>query len=84
MVIKWLKDAKQNLLQSGFSADEVRHIFAPMNKDIANSIIEQAAKEKYDVVVLSRQPAKIARLFTRSVFTKVVSTLKDITVCVVN
>jgi len=79
-----LKDAKQHLLQSGFSADAVRHIFEPVKKDIATSIIDQVSKGKYDVVVLSRKPAKIARLFTRSIFLKIVSTLQNITVCIVN
>ncbi|MFC1515397.1 universal stress protein [Thermodesulfobacteriota bacterium] len=79
-----LKEAKQNLLQSGFGKDRVHHIFEPVNKDIASDIIDQISKEKYDVVVLNRKPAKISRLFTRSIFMKVVSTIKDVTVCVVN
>jgi hypothetical protein len=79
-----LKDAKQLLLQSGFSKDEVHHIFEPVKKDIATSIIGQVSKGNFNVVVLSRKPAKITRLFTRSIFLKVVSTLQNITVCIVN
>ena len=79
-----LKDAKQYLLENGFSTGEVRHIFEPVKKDIATSIIDQVSKGNYDVVVLSRKPAKITRLFTRSIFLKVVSTLQNITVCIVN
>lgn len=79
-----LKEAKQNLLQSGFGKGRIHHIFEPVNKDIASDIIDQISKGKYDVVVLNRKPAKIARLFTRSIFLKVVSTIKDVTVCVVN
>jgi len=79
-----LKDAKQNLLRSGFGKEQIHHIFKPVNKDIASDIIDQISKGKHDVVVLNRKPAKIARLFTRSIFIKVVSTIKDVTVCVVN
>jgi len=79
-----LKEAKQNLLQSGFSKDQVHHIFEPVKKDIATSIIDQVSKGNYDVVVLNRKPAKITRFFTRSVFLKVVEALKNVTVCIVN
>ncbi len=79
-----LKDAKQRLLQSGFSKDQVSHIFVPVKKDIASDIIDQVSKGNYDVVVLNRKPAKITRFFTRSVFLKVVEALKDATVCIVN
>jgi len=79
-----LKEAKQNLLQSGFSKDQVDHIFVPLKKDIAGEIIDQVAKGNYDVVVLNRKPAKITRFFTRSVFLKVVEALKDVTVCIIN
>ncbi|MFH2219144.1 MAG: hypothetical protein ABII68_05740 [Pseudomonadota bacterium] len=79
-----LKGAKQNLLQSGFGKDRVNHIFEPIKKDIAVDIVDQIEKGKFDVVVLNRKPAKIARLFTRSIFMKVVSSIKDVTVCIVN
>ena len=79
-----LKKVKEKLLQSGFSSDRVGYIFEPLKKDIAGDIIDQVSKGDFDVVILNRKPAKITRFFTRSVFFKVVSTLKDVTVCIVN
>jgi hypothetical protein len=78
------KKTKEKMLQSGFSSDRVRYIFEPLKKDIAGDIIDQILKGNFDVVILNRKPTKITRFFTRSVFFKVVSTVKSVTVCVVN
>jgi len=79
-----LKKTKEKLLKSGFSSDRVRYIFKPLKKDIAGDIIDQVLNGNFDVVILNRKPAKITRFFTRSVFLKVISTVKSVTVCVVN
>ena len=79
-----LKKIKEKLLQSGFSSGRVRYIFKPLKKDIAGDIIDQILKGNFDVVILNRKPTKITRFFTRSVFFKVISTVKSVTVCVVN
>lgn len=79
-----LKKAKDKLLESGLSSDRVKYIFEPSKKDIAGDIIDQVSKGNFDVVILNRKPTKITRFFTRSVFFKVVSTAKNVTVCVVN
>lgn len=79
-----LKKTKEKLLQRGFSSDRVRYIFEPLKKDIAGDIIDQVLKGNFDVVILNRKPTKITRFFTRSVFFKVISTVKSVTVCVVN
>ncbi|UCD30956.1 MAG: universal stress protein [Desulfobacterales bacterium] len=79
-----LKEAREKLLQSGFSSDRVSYIFEPLKKDIAGDIIDQVLKGNFDVVILNRKPTKITRFFTRSVFYKIISTVKRVTVCVVN
>ena len=79
-----LKEVKKQLLQGGLSKDRVRHVFEPIKKDIASDIVVQVSNGNYGVVVLNRKPAKITRFFTRSIFFKVVSTLQDVTVCVVS
>jgi len=79
-----LKKIKEKLLLSGFSSGRVRYIFEPLKKDIAGDIIDQVLKGNFDVVILNRKPTKITRFFTRSVFFKVISTVKSVTVCVVN
>ncbi len=77
-----LKSTKGFLLENGFSDEQIDYIFKKRVKPIGDEIIETAAKGRYRVIVLSRQPGKTTRLFTRSVHNKVLSVLKDITVCI--
>lgn len=79
-----LKDAKEYLLKNGFSDDQVDYIFRERKKSIADEIIVCALRGHYTVLVLSRQPGKVTRLFARSVHSKVLSTLKDVTICIAN
>ena len=58
--------------------------FVAKKKDIAGEIVDFATAGGFDVVVLNRKPARIIRFFAGSVLTKVLATLKDITVCVVS
>lgn len=78
-----LDKARDSLVSNGFAKSHVRIIFKPMHKSIAGHIIETAAAEEYDVVVINRKQGRIGRFFTSSVFNKVITGLKDITVCIV-
>jgi hypothetical protein len=78
-----LKNAKQKLVLNGFPTSCVHCIFQPKVKDIAHDIINTVEEGKFDIVVLNRKPGKISRFFTGSVFDKVVTLLKDVTVCIV-
>lgn len=75
--------AKENLLENGFSENQIHCIFKPKKKDIAGEIIDLASNGNHDLIVMNRKPGKVKRFFTGSVFNKVVSTLKDKTVCLV-
>jgi hypothetical protein len=77
-----LESAKGSLLRSGFSVDQVDYIFKKRVKPIADEIIEIASKGQYTVLVLSRQPGKATRLFTRSVHNRVLAALKNVTICI--
>jgi hypothetical protein len=77
-----LKSAMEYLVESGFSTDQVNYIFRQREKPIADEIIETVTKGHYRVLVLSRQPGKVTRMFSRSIHSKVLSTVTDITVCV--
>jgi len=71
-------------LERGFSKDRIHTVFEPKKKDIAGDIVDLALKGRFNVVVLNRKPGKIARFFTGSVFNKVVTSLKETTVCIVS
>ncbi len=75
--------AKKNLLENGFSEEQIRYIFTPRKRDIAGEIVDLASNGRYDVVVINRKPGKITRFFTGSVFNKVASSLRDKTICLV-
>ncbi len=79
-----LKFARDYLLDNGFSEDQVDYVFKERKKSIADEIVVCAFRGKYDVLVLSRQPGKVSRLFARSVHNKVLSALKDVTICIAN
>ena len=79
-----LNKAKEILVSKGFLENSIRIVFKPKNKDIASHIIETAINEKPDVIVINRKSGKIGRFFTGSVFNKVVTTLKDMTICIVS
>jgi hypothetical protein len=78
-----LSAALRNLVENGFSENQVHHVFKPREKDVAGEIIDLATKGHHDLIVINRKPGKVTRFFTGSVFTKVVSGLKDKTICLV-
>ena len=79
-----LKAVEDKLIEGGFAQSRLHTVFKPRKKDIASEIIEYATKNKFSVIVINHKPGKASRFFTGSVFSKVVSALKDITVCIVS
>lgn len=79
-----LGQAKNKLLQNGFSEQQVQCIFKPRLKDVASEIIKLATKEHFDLVIMNHKPGGITQIFTGSVHGKVVAALKDTTVCIVS
>jgi hypothetical protein len=79
-----LQEVCQYLISKGFGRDRVRYVFKSRKGEKANAIIDQTKEESYDVIVLSHKPGKVTRFFTGSAFTKVVTAVKDVTVCIVS
>jgi hypothetical protein len=79
-----LKAVAEKLLQTGSEQNRIHTVFKPRKKDIAAEIIELVTKDKFNVVVINHKPGKASRFFTGSVFSKIVSALKDTTVCIVS
>jgi hypothetical protein len=77
-----LKIARDYFLKRGFSDSQVDIIFKKKEKNIADEIIETVLKGRYNIVVLTPTPGKVSKLFARSVHDKILSTLKDATVCI--
>ena len=79
-----LQTIKQKLVENGFEDDRVQTVFQPLKKEVAAEIIDIAKNHKFDVIVISHKPGKATRFFTGSRYGKVISALKDVTVCVVS
>ena len=79
-----LKAVEKKLLQGGFAQSCIHTVFKPRKKDIAAEIIELVSNDKFSVIVINHKPGKASRFYTGSVFNKVVSALKDITICIVS
>ncbi len=79
-----LQTIKQRLVDNGFVDGRVHTIFQPRKKEVASEIIDIATKNKFDIIVISHKPGKATRFFTGSRYSKVISALKDVTVCVVS
>ena len=79
-----LNAVAEKLLQTGYAQNRIHTVFKPRKKDIAAGIIELVTKDKFNVVVINHKPGKASRFFTGSVFSKIVSALKDTTVCIVS
>ena len=78
-----LQDAAKSLVQSGFSIHKVQAVFLPRKKDIATEIIQIAKADRYTLIVVNHKSKKATHYFTGNVFNKIVTAVKDITVCVV-
>ena len=79
-----LKKVREKLVQDGFGENRVKTVFKARKKDIATEIVELAAWEHFNVIVINHKPGKATRFFTGNVFSKVVNAVKDITVCIVS
>lgn len=71
-----LQKAKGTLVKGGFAGSQVNFIFTPLKNDIATDIINLVREKKFNVVVMNRNPSKIAKFFIRSVSKKVSDGLK--------
>lgn len=78
-----LQDAVESLVRGGFPAQQVRAAFVPRKKDVATEIIERAKAERFSHIVVNHKPKKATYFFTGHVFSKIITALRDIAVCVV-
>ena len=68
---KILEEARQKLMNYGFSDRHIHCLYQPVRKDIADDIIWLWKTGKFDVVVLNRNPGNIINYFSRSISKRV-------------
>jgi nucleotide-binding universal stress UspA family protein len=79
-----LQTLKQKLVQSGFPSSRIQTVFRPRKKDIATEIADLATDGNFDIIVVNHRPGKASRFFTGSVYNKLVSAVRNATVCIVS
>ena len=72
-----------NLMVMGFRGEQLDCVFQKREKGVSDAIVQMAKKGNYQIVVLTRSPFKVFRVFGRSVSSKVIAALENITVCLV-
>lgn len=75
-------EIKQYLVNAGFKDSRVNYLYQPKKKDIAREIIQLVKDTGYHTIVLSRSGA-VTGFFMPSVFNKIVTTLKHVTVTII-
>ena len=75
-----LKVVGDMLVEGGFDRDAVTYVFKRRVKGAAEEIVDKVAG--FNVLVLSRGAGKVTHFFTRSIFARVVTALRGVTICV--
>lgn len=75
-----LKVVGDTLVESGFDRDAVACVFKRRVKSAAEEIVDKVAG--CNVLVLSRGAGKVTHFFTRSIYARVVTALRGVTICV--
>ncbi len=75
-----LKVVGDMLVESGFDRDAVTCIFKRRVKSAAEEIVDKVTG--CNVLVLSRGAGKVTHFFTRSIYARVVTALRGVTICV--
>jgi hypothetical protein len=75
-----LKVVGELLVESGFDRDSVTCAFKKRAKSAAEEIVDKVAG--CNVLVLSRGAGKVTHFFTRSIYARVVTALRGVTICV--
>ena len=79
-----LNRVKEVFSQGGFGENQVHVIFSPKKKkDVAAEIIHLVMERGFNTIILNHKPGKVSHFFTGNVFSKVVSALPGVTVCVI-
>ncbi|MCU0540206.1 MAG: universal stress protein [Desulfobacterales bacterium] len=79
-----LNSVKQKLAAKGFDEARIKTIYRPRQKDVASEILDLNMVNKFDVIILNRRPARIARFFSGSISNKIIMSVQGTTVCVVS
>lgn len=75
-----LQAIREMLVGSGFDSAGVTCVFKKRTKSAAEEIVDAVAG--CNVLVLSRGGGKVTHFFTRSIYARVVSALRGVTICV--
>lgn len=67
-----LEMTRAALVDYGFKSNQIRLVFQPVKVDVATDIISQWKQEKYNTIVLTRNPGSIVNYFSRSISKRII------------
>jgi hypothetical protein len=76
-----LNAAKEYLIKGGFKDKQVNIIFKEKQMKIDDEIVHTIKEGEFNIVILTPTPGKVKKLFARSVHEKVLSSVRNVTVC---
>lgn len=79
---KKIAEIQKLLINGGFRESQVNYLYLPRKNDTAKDIVNLVRERAFNTVVLSRSGG-VAGFFKGSVFNKVVTALKDVTIVIV-
>ena len=77
-----LNEAREYLINGGFKDSQVDIIFKEKAMKIDDEIVHILKEGGFNIVVLTPTPGKVRKLFARSVHEKVLSSVRNVTVCI--
>ena len=77
-----LNTVKSDLVGQGFNAENIECIFKKKVQVVAEEILGIIQAGRHAVLILSHHSGRIPRFFARSVHTRILAALKDVTVCI--
>jgi hypothetical protein len=79
-----LQNIRDELIERGFAPAQVRTVLRPRKKEVLDALLDLHRRERFNLIVLSRQPGRLSRFFAGSLHTKLLSALTNVTICVVS
>ncbi len=73
---RMLAAVKQQLVAKGFRPQQIDCLFVALKEDLASDLIRLIINEKYDAVVLNKNPGNIINYFTRSLSGRIAKVLE--------
>jgi hypothetical protein len=78
-----LKAVKSHLVGQGFKTENIECIFKKKARAVAEEILDVIQSGRHAILILSHHTGRVPRFFARSVHNRILTALRDVTLCIV-